>query len=170
MRYFVTVAGHEHTVDVTDAGHGALAVSVVREAGAAKAEVDVTSAGGTTSVRLDSRMLDVVVSGPPEKLDVWASGARAVVAFESARTRAASASRGGRTGTGPGTLVSPMPGRVTKVLVREGDTVVLGAALVIVEAMKMENELVAERAGTVQKVLVQAGDAVEGGATLVVVG
>lgn len=170
MRYFVTVGGREHTVEITDTARGAVAAAVLQEDGHAAREVDVTTAGGTSSVRVGTRMVDVVVSGTAEKLDVWASGARSTVSLESARTRAAAASRGPRKGTGPGTLFSPMPGKVTKVLVREGDTVELGAPLVIVEAMKMENELTAERPGTVQKVLVQAGDAVEGGATLVVVG
>jgi pyruvate carboxylase subunit B len=63
-----------------------------------------------------------------------------------------------------------MPGKVVKVLVKEGDEVEPGRPMVVVEAMKMENELVAEIAGTVQKVYVQPGDAVEGGARLVTIG
>jgi glutaconyl-CoA/methylmalonyl-CoA decarboxylase subunit gamma len=54
-----------------------------------------------------------------------------------------------------------------KVLVKEGDSVEEGAPLAVVEAMKMENELVAGRAGVVEKVFVQVGDTVEGGARLI---
>ena len=61
---------------------------------------------------------------------------------------------------------APMPGRVLKVLVAEGDAVEAGQALVIVEAMKMENEVKARAAAVVDKVLVQAGATVEGNAVL----
>jgi biotin carboxyl carrier protein len=61
-----------------------------------------------------------------------------------------------------------MPGRIVKVLVREGDTVAAQQGLVVVEAMKMENELRAPRAGQVTAVNVVEGMSVEGGAVLVV--
>ena len=63
-----------------------------------------------------------------------------------------------------------MPGRIVKILVTEGDSVAAGAPLVVVEAMKMENELSAPRAGVVQKLHVQPGETVESGALLVTVG
>ena len=84
--------------------------------------------------------------------------------------RAAAAVRDRSGGTGGGVLCSPMPGKVVKVLVKEGDEVTEGMPLVVVEAMKMENELVAPRSGVVQKVYVQAGGAVEGGAQLIAIG
>jgi glutaconyl-CoA/methylmalonyl-CoA decarboxylase subunit gamma len=64
-------------------------------------------------------------------------------------------------------LYAPMPGRVVKVSCREGDHVERGAALVVLEAMKMENELVAPMRGRVTKVLVTEGQAVEARAKLV---
>jgi biotin carboxyl carrier protein len=70
--------------------------------------------------------------------------------------------------TGPRSIVSPMPGRIVKVLVREGDVVAAHQGLVVVEAMKMENELRAPRAGTVSTVKVVEGMSVEGGAALIV--
>jgi pyruvate carboxylase subunit B len=62
---------------------------------------------------------------------------------------------------GPKALRAPMPGLVVKVEVREGDTVFSGQGLVIVEAMKMENELKSERDGTVKRVAVEPGQTVE---------
>jgi pyruvate carboxylase subunit B len=59
-----------------------------------------------------------------------------------------------------------MPGKVVNVLVEPGDGVEIGEALVVVEAMKMENELLAKAAGTVRKVLVKPGDAVDRGQLL----
>jgi biotin carboxyl carrier protein len=70
--------------------------------------------------------------------------------------------------TGPRSIVSPMPGRIVKVLVREGDAVAAQEGLVVVEAMKMENELRSPRAGLVTAVKVVEGMSVEGGAVLIV--
>jgi biotin carboxyl carrier protein len=66
-------------------------------------------------------------------------------------------------------ITAPMPGKVVKVFVKVGDLVVEGQGLVVVEAMKMENELKAPRAGKVIEVAAQEGTAVENGAKLVVV-
>jgi biotin carboxyl carrier protein len=63
----------------------------------------------------------------------------------------------------------PMGGKVIAVLVSEGDSVERGQGLVIVEAMKMENEVRSPIGGTVKEVKVKSGDAVEGGAVLLVV-
>ncbi len=63
----------------------------------------------------------------------------------------------------------PMPGKVIAVLVAEGDEVEKGQGLVIVEAMKMENEVRSPVAGTVREVRVKPGEAVEGGAALLIV-
>lgn len=60
-----------------------------------------------------------------------------------------------------------MPGRVVRVLVAEGDAVVKGQGLLVIEAMKMENEITSPRQGTVASVLVGEGQTVEGGAELV---
>jgi biotin carboxyl carrier protein len=60
-----------------------------------------------------------------------------------------------------GGLVAPMPARVTKVLVAEGDTVAIGATLLVLEAMKMEHSVKAPEAGTVTKLAVAAGDQVQ---------
>lgn len=67
---------------------------------------------------------------------------------------------------GPKPLIAPMPGLVVRVLVREDDTVHAGQGLVVVEAMKMENELRATAAGRVSKVHVASGTAVEKGTLL----
>ncbi len=69
--------------------------------------------------------------------------------------------------SGPRPVVAPMPGLVVKIEVAPGDTVAEGQGVVIVEAMKMENELVAEGGGVVARVPVSEGDAVEKGQILV---
>jgi biotin carboxyl carrier protein len=72
-------------------------------------------------------------------------------------------------GAGPATVKSPMPGRVVKILVRAGERVPAGHAVVVVEAMKMENELRAPRGGTVREIRCSEGTAVEAGQDLVVI-
>jgi biotin carboxyl carrier protein len=72
-----------------------------------------------------------------------------------------------RSGSAVSLLVAPMPGRVVAVRVVPGDTLEKGALLLVIEAMKMQNELFASGAGRVEAVLVKAGDAVERGAPLI---
>ena len=68
---------------------------------------------------------------------------------------------------GPGTLKAPMPGLVVRILAEPGQPVSAGAGLVVLEAMKMENELKAPAAAVVRGVSVRAGEAVEKGQVLV---
>jgi biotin carboxyl carrier protein len=69
--------------------------------------------------------------------------------------------------TGPTSLSAPMPGLVVRVLVQPGERVQAGQGVVVIEAMKMENELRASTAGVVRSVPVTPGSAVEKGAVLV---
>lgn len=90
-------------------------------------------------------------------------GARRLVAeVVDERTRAARAATAvGAAALGPRPIVAPMPGMVVRVEVAEGDTVRAGQGVVIVEAMKMENELLAEGPGLVARVHVRQGEPVE---------
>jgi biotin carboxyl carrier protein len=74
---------------------------------------------------------------------------------------------GGQAGDGPQQIAAPMPGKVVRVLVKNGDTVLARQPLVVVEAMKMENELRAGRDGTVAEVHAKEGASVDAGALLV---
>ncbi|MBI4253644.1 MAG: biotin/lipoyl-binding protein [Candidatus Rokubacteria bacterium] len=76
---------------------------------------------------------------------------------------------GAAAGHGGQTLVAPLPGRITHVAVKSGDAVRTGDPLLVIEAMKMENELRAGAAGTVAEVRVAPGQAVNAGDVLVVI-
>lgn len=80
-------------------------------------------------------------------------------------------SRGGEAAAAAGLqrVTAPMPGRVVRVLVKPGDLVEARQALVVIEAMKMENELGSPKAGAITEVLVTEGQSVEAGRLLVVV-
>ena len=69
--------------------------------------------------------------------------------------------------TGATTVEAPMPGKILNIKVSEGQAVKFGEVVVIMEAMKMETEIVAPADGTVSKILVKAGDSVDTGAALV---
>jgi biotin carboxyl carrier protein len=111
----------------------------------------------------------VVVPGrSPEHLQVAVGGRTVpvrVVPAERSRRRG----NAGGDETGPQRIVAPMPGKVVRVLVAPGDTVAPRQGLVVVEAMKMENELRAARAGRVASVSVVEGQSVDAGAVLAVV-
>ena len=67
-------------------------------------------------------------------------------------------------------MKAPLPGRITHVAVQAGDTVAPGQTLLVIEAMKMENELKASAPGTVREVRVAVSQAVNAGDVLVVIG
>jgi biotin carboxyl carrier protein len=98
---------------------------------------------------------------------VYVNGLAVPVSIVDARERLVRRRGSAATDAGPRSIVSPMPGRIVKVLVREGDLVTAQQGLVVVEAMKMENELRAPRAGQVSAVKVVEGMSVEAKAVLV---
>jgi biotin carboxyl carrier protein len=164
VRYFVSFAGETDPleIDVKELPSGALEVSSKGK----KLDVDLAIVGRALSVRVDGRVVDLTTEGAPPELGVVASGHRSYVRVESDRQRAADAAAK-HSGAGGDDLVrSPMPGRIVRVLVAVGDEVQPGQPLVVIEAMKMENELKSKRAGKVAEVLVTQGAAVEGNAKL----
>lgn len=174
MRYFVNIDGEEHVVEIAELPGGGYEVRLLDSADADSSTARVLPAryshtGSARTLQLGDRVFDVVLEGELPKVGAWVSGRRAALTVESARMRAAADVRNLSGDGHDGTVTSPMPGRVIKVLVAEGDEVLSGAPVVVVEAMKMENELGAPKAGVVQKVHVRPGDAVEGGAKLVTV-
>jgi biotin carboxyl carrier protein len=167
MRYFVTLEptpdAKPIAVDVTELPSGALEAKIDGKA----VDLDVVPIGNQLNVRVDGRVVDLTVEGSPPELGASASGHRAFVRVESERMRAADSAKKGSGSAGGGVVKSPMPGRVVKVLVAKGDKVQAGQGLLVLEAMKMENEVKAKAAGTVTEVHVTTGSAVEGNAKLV---
>lgn len=112
-----------------------------------------------------SYVLDVIGSGT--EYDVFARGAyRKVKIYNDESLLHESLKRGGALG-GDDKLVAGMPGKIAKVMVKAGDEVKAGQPLLIMEAMKMENEMRASHAVRILQVLVKVSDSVETGATLI---
>jgi biotin carboxyl carrier protein len=128
-------------------------------------EVDyVDGADGLASLLVDGRSEDVALEKRSWGYVVTLRSGRYEVALADADTVA-----GRRAAEGAVRLVAPMPGKIVRVLVEAGQTVTEAAGVVVVEAMKMENELRVARGGVVREVHVREGQAVEAGALLVVV-
>jgi biotin carboxyl carrier protein len=136
--------------------------------------VDVIEISGAWSLLLGTRSYDVAfVEGPDGAMMVHVDGEAVPVSVAPLRpawhARGRAAAQDGGAEAGPRRILAPMPGKVVKVLVKPGDVVEARQGVVIVEAMKMENELRAPKAGTVSDVRVKEGASVEAGAILVVV-
>ena len=163
MRCFVSLGAREIVVDVTPLSSGGFEVRVDGQ----PISVDVAHAGGALSILVDGRVVDIVIDGSSPRVTFASFGASGRAAVETDRSRSSAGSRGGPTARGQEFVVAPMPGRIVRVLVTPGAQVETGAPLIVIEAMKMENELRANHAGTVAEIIVRPGDAVDGGAKLI---
>ena len=163
MKYYVTIDGQEHCVALKKTPNG---VYTCRIDDGDEFDAQFIRRGNHLHLISDNVSLSLATS--LESDDLTAGGPRQRVAVESAALRALRSATGSSSGQDRGGLIaSPMPGRVVKNLVAEGDTVTTGQGVVVVEAMKMENELKATLDGTVVKVYASADDLVEASAPLI---
>jgi biotin carboxyl carrier protein len=128
---------------------------------------------GCYSILMEGRSVEVRLDAA-RSLDPEAHAYRAMLydgAYEFALVdpRRALLAGGGAAGSGGGILASPMPGKIVKLLVQVGDAVQEGQTLLVMEAMKMQNELKTNTTGTVTAIHVQEGATVETGMVLITV-
>lgn len=166
MEFEVTIAGRRQRVQLRR-GAGRLWEFRLDDE---LAEADVIEvAPGVFSVLLGGEAFELQVECDGESYRVHHRG-RELTAEVIDRRRWSQRRRGaGVESAGPKQVQAPMPGKVIAVLVAVGDRVEAGRGLVVVEAMKMQNEIPAPKSGVVKQVQVAAGDTVEHGQTLVVV-
>ncbi|HEY1332935.1 MAG TPA: biotin/lipoyl-containing protein [Myxococcaceae bacterium] len=143
--FLLTLGGRSHRVDARVLEHGAVSLLVDGRSH----DVELDESGDEVQVLVDSEVVTVDVADE-----------RAV----SLRAGAAGFSVSGKV-----VLIAPMPGKVVRVLVAPGAEVTEGQGLVVVEAMKMENELKSPKAGTVVEVFAKEGSTVEANAKLLIV-
>ncbi|MDE0217616.1 MAG: acetyl-CoA carboxylase biotin carboxylase subunit [bacterium] len=119
---------------------------------------------------LVQRDIDVEVNGQRYAVRMWVpeTAPTAVASAGAKRPKRAAGGRSGGSG-GSGEVVVPMQGTIVKVMVAEGDTVEAGDPIVVLEAMKMENNVCAEKSGTITEIRVAEGDAVGGGDVVAVI-
>ena len=127
---------------------------------------------GDEAETLVERKTTVEVNGKRFAVKMWVPEGQMVSAGPAKAkkpARAASAGGGAAGGSGSGDVVVPMQGTIVKVLVEVGQEVEAGQSVVVLEAMKMENQIQAEKSGKVKEVKVKAGDTVGSGDIVVVI-
>ena len=166
MKYYVEWAGRTRVVEIVSTKEGP---RVLVDGVAHPADLATVTGTGLHSLLLDDRSV-AFAEREEDGVAVLSFHDREVrVPVEDERTREAKRlTAGSRKVAGKGEIKSIMPGIVKEVRVKAGDAVALHQPLLVLEAMKMENEIRADRAGVVTSVAVMAGQAVEKGALLVV--
>jgi|SRR5271156_4163847 len=166
-RYLTTLNGADREIEVEELAANSIRLKI----GDRQFEVDVRRAGSSSfSVLIGNRSFDLAIAPEGDELIVVSRGATSRVTVTDMARQSRRAGAGSRLAiTGRAELKAMMPGRVVNILVSAGDEVVLQQGLVVIEAMKMENELKSPKAGKVIEVKVTPGQTVEKGDILVVV-
>lgn len=166
MAFIATLGEQKYTVEIEEIGKSVYRVSVDGN----EFLVDGKKTGRTNfSLIVDNRSFEIEVDPKGDEYRVLVDGRNYHVnLLDERRVRAGGGQAAGAL-QGRQAVSVPMPGKVIAVLVAEGDAVEKGQGLVIVEAMKMENEVRSPIAGEVKEIKVKQGDTVEGGAALLIV-
>lgn len=122
---------------------------------------------GVFSVLIGRNSFTVAVARNGSEWEVWSGGHRRVLGLADSRDRSAIAKK--VSAAGPVEIRTQMPGRVIKLLVKSGAAVTAGQPVIIVEAMKMQNEMKSPKAGSVVKIHAAEGSTVAAGETLLVI-
>ncbi len=161
MKYITTIDDQEFQIEVIDERHVRIGDRLL--------QVDFESVSGQPvfSLILDGKSYESFVYQGEQDWQVLLRGRLYPVKIEDERERRLRAAGGGDVAEGGEFLLkAPMPGLVVAVLVNEGQPVEKGQVLVILESMKMQNELKAPRPGKVERIRVKAGESVEQKQTL----
>ena len=174
MTFEIAVGNGVRAVSVTRKGpllhvalDGRTVIVDARRVGEMELSLLVTPTGGTEPTQsVDAALAAHRTAGD---FDVHLAGRTIPVQVRQAGGFGRQKKAGAAQGTGPQRITAPMPGKIVRVLVKAGDEVKARQGLVVVEAMKMENELRAGRDGRVRDVSVVEGQSVDAGAMLLVV-
>jgi biotin carboxyl carrier protein len=166
MAFIAKLGEQSYTVEIEETGKSVYRVAVDGN----EFIVDGKKTGRTNySLIVDNRSFEVEVDNTDDEYRVLVDGRSYHVTLVDERRVRVGGAQAGLELEGRQRVSVPMPGKVIAVLVSEGDTVEKGQGLVIVEAMKMENEVHSPISGEVKEIKVKPGDTVEGGAVLVIV-
>jgi biotin carboxyl carrier protein len=161
MKYITTIDNQEFQIEVVDERHVRIGDRLL--------EVDFETVSGQPvfSLIVDGRSYESFVYQGDEDWEVLLRGRQYQVKIEDERERRLKAAAGGGLAEGGEFLLkAPMPGLVVSILVEEGQEVKKGYVMLILESMKMQNELKAPRDGKIGRVRVKAGESVEQKQTL----
>jgi biotin carboxyl carrier protein len=167
-RYVTRLKGAKDTVpvDIEDLGDGTFRLTL----GGTTHTVDArVLEHGAVSLLVDARSYDVALDESGDEVQVLVDSEVVTVDVADERAVRLRVGAAGFSVSGKVVVTAPMPGKVVRVLVTPGAPVTEGQGLVVVEAMKMENELKSPKAGTVVEVFAKEGSAVEANAKLLTV-
>src|SRR5262245_3800319 len=166
MAFVAKLGEQSYTVEIDEIGKKLYRVSVDGN----EFLVDGKKTGRTNySLIVDNRSFEIEVDNAEDEYRVLVDGRNYHVDLVDERRVRVGGAQSDLQLQGRQRVSVPMPGKVIEVLVSEGDRVEKGQGLVIVEAMKMENEVRSPIAGEVREIKVKPGDAVEGGAVLIII-
>ena len=175
MTFEIALNGRSRTVSIERAGQGtdgALRLRVSVDGTSSLVDVQRSGEFGLSLVFPEagerSTTVHVAPGQSPGELLAYLAGRIAAVSVNASRSGRGAADTGAGV-HGEQKIVAPMPGRVVRVLVAPGDHVEPRQPVIVVEAMKMENELRSPKAGRVKDIAVAAGASVEAGRVLVVI-
>jgi biotin carboxyl carrier protein len=163
MTYDIVIDGNHHRLDLNQV-HGRWSCHVDGR----EIEIDaVLARPDVLSLRIGNKAYEVKCERVGADLHLWIGSARFAAEIRDPRSLR---SRGrAADDQGPKRLTAPMPGKVVRVLAAQGNEVEAGAGVLVVEAMKMQNEVKSPKKGTIQKILVMEGAAVNAGDVLAIV-
>jgi biotin carboxyl carrier protein len=151
MKFWVTLEGHDEEVEF-QAEDGRLWLDVAGRR--LEADFHRLPDGEVYSLLVDGRSYEVRVARTPEGIEVTRHGATVPVEVRHPLERLMQSVRGAAASGGGETITAPMPGLLVAFRVKKGEHVAAGQAVAVVEAMKMQNELIAHRGGVVSELLV----------------
>ena len=146
-------SGSEYSVDGPAQVHGQVSAVEVRP--------------GVFSVLLGRQSFTAYISKKDAALEVWTGTQRHLISLADARDRAAGGKK--KAASGPIELRAQMPGKIIKLLVAAGSRVEAGQGVIVVEAMKMQNEMKSPKGGVVSHIRVREGATVAAGETMMVI-
>jgi len=163
MTYEVTIDGKPHRLELDRAGN-----TWSCRLDGRNVEVDaVLARPDVLSLRIGNSAYEVKCERVGGEMHLWVGSARFAAEVRDPRSlRGRSRAVDDK---GPKKLTAPMPGKIVRVLASQGDEVEAGAGVLVVEAMKMQNEIKSPKKGTIQKILVSEGAAVNAGDVLAIV-
>jgi biotin carboxyl carrier protein len=166
MAFIAQLGEQSYTLEIEEIGKAVYRVSIDGH----EFLVDGKKTGRTNySLIINDRSFEVEVDSKEDEYRVLVDGRNYHVRLTDERRMLAGGGQAAVQVQGRQRVSVPMPGKVIAVLVAEGDKIEKGQGLVIVEAMKMENEVHSPITGEVKEIKVKPGDTVDGGAVLVVV-
>jgi len=166
LKLLLDVDGRSYSLDwKTSSGQAEYMLSGEDSAAGSASVLEVMP--GVFSILLGTRSFTVHLAPNREGTETFTAGHRHHISISDPRDRSPRPDKAGH--AGPVDLRAQMPGKVVKVLVAVGDVVDAGDGLVVVEAMKMQNELKAPKAGTVSRIHAIEGATVAAGESLVIV-